>query len=249
MGSGSSKKAGKKEDAQAAVAIELGGGRDGKLSLEEARAMLEEVDRDGDGFIQQHELADMLTGWARAAAQLQTEVATKAGGAGGAGAAKAIPWTTLMKRPRLTRDDRISRIRTLFDAMDLDGDKNVIESEFVDDLLADGWSKEAAEGLFKDMDQSNTGVLTLAKFDSYVSIHTINLIRASFGASDDDGNRQLSKKEFKQFAAHNALGKRAAGMLWDNLDTNSNGRVNFKEFRDWAQKMLDGHAIDTLFEQ
>lgn len=33
--------------------------------------------------------------------------------------------------------------------MDLDGDKNVIESEFVDDLLADGWSKEAAEGLFK----------------------------------------------------------------------------------------------------
>lgn len=29
------------------------------------------------------------------------------------------------------------------------------------------------------MDQSNTGVLTLAKFDSYVSIHTINLIRAS----------------------------------------------------------------------
>jgi len=38
-------------------------------------------------------------------------------------------------------------------------------------------------------------------------------------------------------------------MLWDNLDTNSNGRVNFKEFRDWAQKMLDGHAIDTLFEQ
>ena len=46
-----------------------------------------------------------------AQAQLQTEVATKAGGAGGAGAAKAIPWTTLMKRPRLTRDDRISRIR------------------------------------------------------------------------------------------------------------------------------------------
>ena len=32
--------------------------------------MLEEGDRDGDGFIQQHELADMLTGWARAAVRV-----------------------------------------------------------------------------------------------------------------------------------------------------------------------------------
>ena len=100
-----------------------------------------------------------------------------------------------------------------------------------------------------EMDSSGTGVLTLAKFDHAVGIRVINLIREAFARADASSDRQLIKREFMKFAVASALSSDAASTLWGNLDTNGNGKVNFKEFRDWASTVLDEHAIDTLLKQ
>jgi Ca2+-binding EF-hand superfamily protein len=158
----------------------------------------------------------------------------------------SISWQRALDAGMLTRDKRMSKIRMMFDALDVDGNHVVSEQEFVTHLSNEGILDKEARLLFREMDDSRSGRLTIAKFDHYSSVHTLAIIRDSFRSLDASKDRQIQRKEFAMFFMGNGLSKAQVSRLWREIDTNSNGKVNFVEFRDWAREALEVQSLDQV---
>lgn len=158
----------------------------------------------------------------------------------------SISWKRALDAGAMTRDKRMAKIRMMFEALDLDNNKVVTEQEFVAALSEEGVLEKEARSLFREMDDSNTGRLTVAKFDHYAAVHTLAIVADSFKSLDASKDRQIQRKEFALYFMGNGLSKRQASRLWQEIDTNSNGKINFTEFRDWARDTLETTSLDQV---
>ena len=139
------------------------------------------------------------------------------------------------------------RIRELFDAMDSNEDKIVKKSEFVAALTKDGMiEEEEAKLLFEEIDVSRTGRITIAKFQQYSVVASINLMRKHFKEMDESKDRQIEFKEFESFFLRNNSAK-LTERLWKKLDSNKNGKVNFKEWKVWAEDVCARDNLNLVF--
>ena len=135
------------------------------------------------------------------------------------------------------------------------------------------FTEEAALQLFASIDMTNTRKITKAKFAHFIDVRTIEAMQAAFKGADSDGDRQLTKFEFKQFARKTGIDRKAgpsppqlarcprrptfrearvsraqrSEVLWDKIDENNNGKINFKEFKHFAQDRMAPGTIDALF--
>jgi len=158
----------------------------------------------------------------------------------------SISWKRALDAAVMSRDQRMGKIRTMFDALDLDNNHIVTEDEFVSLLSEEGILEREARVLFREMDDSHTGRLTIAKFDHYAAVHTLAIVRDSFKSLDASKDRQISRKEFALYFMSNGLSKRQVSRLWDKIDVNSNGKVNFTEYRDWSRDVLEMTSLDQV---
>merc|ERR1712196_47809 len=102
-----------------------------------------------------------------------------------------ITWKAALDRGTMTRDARMTKIRTMFDALDIDGSHVVTENEFVQALAEEGVVEKEARVLFREIDDSGTKRLTVAKFDHYVAVHTLTIVREAFKTIDASKDRQI----------------------------------------------------------
>jgi len=167
--------------------------------------------------------------------------AAQQGSAGG-----GISWQAAIASGPITRDERMGKIRNMFGALDLDNNHIVTEGEFVEAMAAEGITVGEAKLLFKQMDDARMGRLTLAKFDHYVAVHTLAIVRSSFKSLDAKHDRQIKRKEFAMYFLGNGLSRHQVSRLWDDIDKNGNGKVNFVEFRDWALETLETTSLDQV---
>lgn len=163
--------------------------------------------------------------------------------------ARAFTWRAAIDSGRLSRDTRMSKIRMMFDALDGNDDRVVPREEFVDFLIHDGTDPKDAAALFNELDEARTGRLTLAKFDHYVSCHTLSMVRDTFKNLDESHDRQIQRREFVHYFLGNGLSKKQAKDLWNHIDQNGNGKVNFVEYRDWAREVLASSSLDEISVQ
>jgi len=157
-----------------------------------------------------------------------------------------ITWKTAIEGGTLTRNERMSKIRMMFDSLDQDENHVVTWDEFLNTMTSEGTSEQEARHLFREMDDSHTGRLTIAKFDHYVAVKTLAIVRSSFKTLDSSTDRQISQKEFKMYFLGNGLSKRQVRNLWDAMDKNRNGKINFVEYRDWAGDVLETTSLDQV---
>lgn len=155
-------------------------------------------------------------------------------------------WSAAISSGRLTRDARMGKIRNMFEALDTDRDRVVTQEEFVDALHVEGLDAREAVHMFREIDESRTGRLTLAKFDHYVAVHTLAIVRDTFKKLDASHDRQIKREEFVRYFLGNGLSKGQARSLWDSMDTNRNGKINFVEYRDWATETLTTTSLDDI---
>lgn len=157
-----------------------------------------------------------------------------------------ITWKTAIESGTLTRNERMAKVRMMFDSLDQDDNHVVTWDEFLNTMTAEGISEPEARSLFREMDDSHTGRLTIAKFDHYVAVRTLSIVRSSFKSIDASHDRQISQKEFKMYFLGNGLSKKQVRSLWDAMDKNRNGKINFVEYRDWARDMLETTSLDQV---
>lgn len=166
-------------------------------------------------------------------------------GGGGGGCAK-MTWLEVLNSGPLTRDERMQKVRTMFEALDGDHDRVVTKDEFIVALQADGIEVNKASALFKEMDETRTGRLTIAKFDHVVAMHTLKIISTTYKSLDPSHERQITREELMRYFLGNGLDKQQASRLWDSMDINHNGKINFVEYRDWAQETLQSTSLDQV---
>jgi Ca2+-binding EF-hand superfamily protein len=158
----------------------------------------------------------------------------------------SISWKRALDAGGMTRDQRMGKLRVLFDALDVDGSQTVTEDELVAAVAEEGILEKEARALFREMDDSHTGRLTVAKFDHYVAVHTLAIVRDSFKSLDASKDRQILRKEFAMYFMGNGLSKHQVSSLWDKMDQNRNGKISFTEYRDWARDMLETTSLDQV---
>eukprot|EP00933_Yihiella_yeosuensis_P081545 TRINITY_DN95184_c0_g1_i1.p1 TRINITY_DN95184_c0_g1~~TRINITY_DN95184_c0_g1_i1.p1 ORF type:complete len:276 (-),score=30.61 TRINITY_DN95184_c0_g1_i1:55-882(-) len=155
-------------------------------------------------------------------------------------------WTKAISSGALTRDTRMVKVRHMFEAMDQDNTSDITKEEFMAVLIGEGIPQKDAVELFHSIDESHSGRITLAKFDHYVAVHTLGMVRQTFKSLDSSNDRQIQKQEFVRYFLGNGVSKRQAALIWLDMDKNSNGRINFVEYRDWAQATLQNASIDEV---
>jgi len=139
------------------------------------------------------------------------------------------------------------RIREIFDKMDENEDKIVKRDEFLSAVTQnDTMTEEDAKLLFAEIDVSRTGRITIAKFQQYSVVASIHLMRKHFSEMDDSKDRQIQEKEFKNFFTQRNSTKRT-DQLWNKLDKNKNGKVNFKEWKVWAEDVCARDNLELVF--
>jgi len=158
----------------------------------------------------------------------------------------SISWKRALDAAAMTRDQRMAKIRMMFDALDLDNNNIVTEDEFVSALSEEGILEKEARMLFREMDDSHTRRLTVAKFDHYAAVHTLAIVRDSFKSLDASKDRQICRKEFALYFMGNGLSKRQVSRLWEQIDVNNNGKINFTEYRDWSRDVLEMVSLDQV---
>merc|ERR1712218_362168 len=109
-----------------------------------------------------------------------------------------------------------------------------------------GVSRNEADAMFKEMDQSGSGVITVAKFDHYAAMHTLDMVKQIFKSIDTSSDKQILKQEFKTYFMENGLNQAQAHKLWDSMDLNRNGKISFIEFRDWGLQVLETHSLEEV---
>jgi len=134
----------------------------------------------------------------------------------------------------------------MFQALDNDKNRIVTRDEFLADMQNDGMDATAAATLFKELDETRTGHVTLAKFDHYVAVHTLSIVRDTFHKLDVSHDRQVTKKEFLHYFLGNGLSQKQGNTLWSHMDINGNGKINFVEYRDWAKENLTVASLDEV---
>jgi len=158
----------------------------------------------------------------------------------------SVTWKAALDAGTMTRDKRMSKIRMMFDALDVDNNHSVTELEFVQALAEEGIVEKEARSLFREMDESQTGRLTVAKFDHYAAVHTLSIVRDSFKCIDASRDRQIHRKEFAIYFMGNGLSKSQVSRLWADIDCNNNGKINFSECRDWARDALEMNSLHQV---
>ena len=183
------------------------------------------------------------------------------------------------------------RIRELFDAMDSNSDKIVKKSEFVA-ALAKEMSEDQATLLFEEIDVSRSGRITIAKFQQYSVVASINLMRKHFKEMDGMFSfivhsylirlelithhhpyvQTIKTDKFKKMSSRHFSCKiilpssrtvcifclffskptpihtwHTRTGLWSKLDENKNGKVNFKEWKVWAEDVCARDNLDIVF--
>merc|ERR1739847_261408 len=90
--------------------------------------------------------------------------------------------------------------------------------------------EKACEASFKQIDQSNSGDISLAELD----LHIVNLqlegVRIKFKNADTSKDRKLDKKEFKTFFSKEGMKDKNIKKLWKKCDKNGDGKVSYSEF-------------------
>lgn len=157
-----------------------------------------------------------------------------------------ISWKAALDASATSRDKRLAKVRVMFDALDLDDCRDVAEDEFVAALAEENIIKKDAARLFRSMDDSSTGRLTLAKFDHCVAVHTLAIVRDSFKCLDASSHRQIQRSDFAMYFMGNGLSKPQAARLWQEIDRKGSGKINFTEYRDWAAEVLEGSSLPAV---
>lgn len=140
---------------------------------------------------------------------------------------------------------KVAKIRELFSMSDSNDDKVVRREEFVR-AMSSMMNESDASSLFDEIDDSKTGRITMAKFLHYNVVTSINEMRRHFKAMDDDSNRQVTREEFFLFFVP-TNSETTTSKLWSKLDTNSNGKVNFKEWKVWAEDVCAVKSLNDFF--
>eukprot|EP00497_Spongosphaera_streptacantha_P000483 TRINITY_DN130_c0_g2_i5.p1 TRINITY_DN130_c0_g2~~TRINITY_DN130_c0_g2_i5.p1 ORF type:complete len:734 (+),score=261.30 TRINITY_DN130_c0_g2_i5:219-2204(+) len=146
-----------------------------------------------------------------------------------------------------TPKDRMHAIKDRFKAIDTDGDQLVEKNEWITLMTAEGATKDEAMALFKLIDKTNSGTISLAEFDNYLIHVTMEAVRQKFRAVDKDKSGRLEKKEFETFFASEGMGKKKIQKLWKAIDTDHNGTVSYGEFDAWVSSELSANAIHESF--
>ena len=156
-------------------------------------------------------------------------------------------WKRAVLDDPISRDERAVALRHIFDSLDPDSNHSVTRNEFLHVAVSRGLSLEEAKSQFSEMDETRTGMITVAKFDLFVKKRTITKVRDTFKEIDmQDGgkDRQLTASDVRRFFLNNGLSRDQISSLWTELDANKNGKVNFKEWRSWAETHLTALVVD-----
>ncbi|CAE8582591.1 unnamed protein product [Polarella glacialis] len=157
-----------------------------------------------------------------------------------------ISWNATISSGSLTRDMRMVKVRNMFEALGNDHSRDVTQEEFVAALATEEVDTKEAIALFREIDESRTGRLTMAKFDHYVAVLALSIVRDTFKRLDASKDRQVQKEEFVRYFLGNGLSKDQVMSLWQAIDPNGNGKVCFQEYRDWAKEALTTSSLDDI---
>jgi len=150
----------------------------------------------------------------------------------------------------LAPQDRMDAIKEIFKAADESGDKLIDMAEWLKaskEKEGDKYNEAHAKQCFKDIDQSNSGTISLAEMDLWVKTKQMNAVRDRFKAADKSKDRKLDKDEFKKFFTKEGMKNKAIGRLWKKCDKNGDGKVSYTEFSDWMEReMADGVLAETF---
>jgi len=141
---------------------------------------------------------------------------------------------------------KLKALKSEFKKLDVDGSQSLEEKEFVPmakkQLACDD---EAAAKLFREIDVSGNGAISLAEFDGWLSagggitkLLQYADLKKAFREADEDGNLSLDLPEFVKLAASAMkLDKVAAQKLFGRVDANENGSVSFVEFEAYVDDL------------
>lgn len=161
---------------------------------------------------------------------------------------EGLNWMEIMNKQGDAKNSTACQIKQIFATLDDDEDHILTKREFVRGLMDEGVPKRTALQLFKEIDTTRSKKITIAKFQAYQNRHVINVVRKAFKEADENGDRQIMRKELIRFFLNQGLVKNDAAALWCKIDVNGNGKINFKEFRDWAQDEIQEQALDSWKE-
>jgi len=152
---------------------------------------------------------------------------------------------------------KLKALKAEFKKLDVDGSMSLEEKEFVPLAKKQlACNDEEASKLFKEIDVSGNGSISLAEFDGWLSsgggitklLQYADLKRA-FRDADKDGNLSLDLAEFIKLAnTAMKLEKAAATKLFAVIDANENGSICFAEFEAYVDD-LGGMDNFTMYSQ
>jgi len=140
-----------------------------------------------------------------------------------------------------------NEIKALFRSMDTEGDYVVSKQEFLEWATHHGMSEAEAMVIFQEINFGKR--FTTSHLTHFIDVATIALMTAQFKEMDVDHDRQLTKDDVENFFSKSGNSKRTTSSLWNRLDVSHNGKVNFKEWKAWAQQILELEVLDAIFHK
>lgn len=147
---------------------------------------------------------------------------------------------------------RTERLRSMFKDIDNDNSKDLTWDEFRDGLVTEKFSEAQAKSIFDEIDKlnpvPNSGKITNNKFDYWNIVKTIELMKNVFDNIDANKDKQITEEEFSNYFRKNKINKKKVVLaLWAHMDKNKNGKINFKEWKDWSQEVLAMESLESIF--
>lgn len=113
-------------------------------------------------------------------------------------------------------------------------------------MTTEGMPEDDARRIFEEIDDSNTGRITMSKFLHYNVVASINSMQKHFKEMDDDKDRQITKDDFFTFFLR-SNSESTTSKLWTKLDANANKKINFTEWKAWAEDVCAVQSIGEVF--
>jgi len=212
-----------------------------------------QVDANSDGVITRSEWSSFTES---AVEKTSPRTARRATPLSVAGTTPALAWFDSSRVGKTEKQQRYEDLRkAIFQSLDEDGSYTVTRGEFVSALTGPSpsthpsiWrpmSHAEASRIFDDI-TTGRGKVTLAKLDGYIVTQALHAAIRKYRAAKGD-DKQLHEDEFVRFLESEGASHREAERLWHTCDTNRNGKVNLREFRDWAGDLLKLGVLEEKF--
>eukprot|EP00466_Bigelowiella_natans_P011246 jgi/Bigna1/87256/estExt_fgenesh1_pg.C_180100 len=161
---------------------------------------------------------------------------------------KGIKWYDDSRAGRTKKQAEYEALRkAIMNSFDTNSSGKIGKKEFVAALAAmkPPMGKKNALRLYNDI-TNGFGTISMAKLDGYLDKTAVSLAIQKYKKMRGS-DRYIDPKEFVAYMEDEGLSSRKARTLFRKVDSNHDGRIRLKEFRDWASDNLKVKVIEQQF--